>query len=315
MKWPDMIQTIARQFGVTYTDEQVAALSFEDKSNWLKCNPVIAARRFQYRLNILFQDFLRSSAKPLGDIADFGIRIEFQARGSPHAHCVIWIKGAPKFGINTNTEVCDFIDKYTSCSIPNDEGTLKELVLLLQKHKHSSYCSKNKACRFNFPKPPSYKTLIATPNADSSETNHSQTVLTKVRKILCDGDTLLNLHDLLKKAKVTPEEYVEALETSNRGNVIVLKREPSECCINNYNSPVMLAWQANIDIQYVLNAYACVMYVASYMMKTERAMGELLKRVAAEIRTEDLKCQIRKVTSHIERSVLRKQRIEYFHYQ
>ena len=45
------------------------------------------------------------------------------------------------------------------------------------------------------------------------------------------------------------------------------------------NPSVMLAWQANMDIQFVLNAYACIMYVASYMMKTERSMGELLKHV------------------------------------
>ena len=33
-----------------------------------------------------------------------------------------------------------------------------------------------------------------------------------------------------------------------------------------------------MDIQYVLNAYACVMYVASYnIMKAERSMGDLLK--------------------------------------
>ena len=57
----------------------------------------------------------------------------------------------------------------------------------------------------------------------------------------------------------------------------------------------MLAWQANMDIQYVLNAYACIMYVASYIMKTEKSMGELLKRVAAEARTEELKVQLRKV--------------------
>ena len=31
MKWPDMIQTIARQYGVKYTDEQVNNLSFEEK--------------------------------------------------------------------------------------------------------------------------------------------------------------------------------------------------------------------------------------------------------------------------------------------
>jgi len=52
-----------------------------------------------------------------------------------------------------------------------------------------------------------------------------------------------------------------------------------------------------MDIQYVLNAYACVMHVASYMMKTERAMGKLLKHVAAEARTEELKAQICKVGS------------------
>ena len=60
------------------------------------------------------------------------------------------------------------------------------------------------------------------------------------------------------------------------------KREPSECFINNYNPSVMIAWQVNMDIQFVQNAYACIMYVASYIMKTERSMGELLKRVAAE---------------------------------
>ena len=30
-KWPDMIQTIAKQYGVYYTDDEVAALSFDDK--------------------------------------------------------------------------------------------------------------------------------------------------------------------------------------------------------------------------------------------------------------------------------------------
>ena len=38
---------------------------------------------------------------------------------------------------------------------------------------------------------------------------------------------------------------------------------------------------------YVLNAYACVMHVASYMMKTKRQIGELLKGVASEDRSEE----------------------------
>ena len=88
------------------------------------------------------------------------------------------------------------------------------------------------------------------------------------------------------------------MQASSTGNVVVLKREPSECFVNNYNSSVMLAWQANMDIQYVMNAYACVMYVASYIIKTERAMGVLLKQVATEARTEELRSQLKKLAHH-----------------
>ena len=296
LKWPDMIQTIARQYGVHYTDDEVAALSFDEMSNWLKRNPVTAARHFHYRLNVFFQDFLKSTVKPLGEIAEYAIRIEFQARGSPHAHCVIWIKDAPEFGIDNNDDVCDFIDQYVSCKVPV-EGKLKDLVILLQKHKHSSYCRRNKTCRFSFPKLPSSKTLITKDDPEHGNNNRELAVLSKVQKLVADGSTDLSLAELLDKAEVTEKDYIDALEVSTNGNVVVLKREPSECFINNYNPSVMLAWQANMDIQFVLNAYACIMYVASYMMKTERSMGELLKRVAAEARTDELKCQLRKVGS------------------
>lgn len=139
-------------------------------------------------------------------------------------------------------------------------------MLLLQKHKHSSYCKRNKTCRFSFPKPPSPKTLITKVDLEH-DVDHNLSVLTKVQKLIADGNTELSLSELLDKAEITEQGYLDALEVSINGNVVVLKREPGECCINNYNPSVMLAWQANMDIQFVLNAYAFVMYVASYIMK------------------------------------------------
>ena len=68
-------------------------------------------------------------------MVEFGIRIEFQARGSPHAHCVLWIKDAPKYGASKNDDGCTFIDKYVSCAIPAKDCKLKDPVLLLQQHK------------------------------------------------------------------------------------------------------------------------------------------------------------------------------------
>ena len=38
-------------------------------------------------------------------------------------------------------------------------------------------------------------------------------------------------------------------------------------------------------------------YVASYIMKTDCSMGELLKRVAGEARTEELRTQLKQVGS------------------
>ena len=305
LKWPDLIGIIARQHGVNYTDEEIDKLSFEDKSNWLRRNPVMAARHFQYRLHIFWHEFLKSPAEPLGKIVDYAIRIEFQARGSPHAHTLIWVEDAPKIGIDNDHEICDFIDKYVSCSIPREEGKLKEQVLLLQQHKHSSYCNRKKNCRFRFPHPPSTRTLISSPatgdaindNNDDTTTqsNRASQTLSKVRKLLIDGKTDVSFEELLRLAEVEPSDYAEAIALSSKGNTIVLKRDPCECNINNYNPAIMKAWGANMDIQYVLNAHACVMYVASYIMKAEKQMGHLLQSVSEEVRTEELKTQLRKV--------------------
>ena len=37
-----------------------------------------------------------------------------------------------------------------------------------------------------------------------------------------------------------------------------------------------------MDLQYILGPYACVMYIAAYMLKSERSMEELLKQVYKE---------------------------------
>ena len=86
-------------------------------------------------------------------------------------------------------------------------------------------------------------------------------VLSKVQKLIAEGNTNMSLDDLLDKAEVTEAKYIHALEVSSKGNV-VLRCKPNECSINNYNPSVMLAWQANMDIQFVLSLYyvCCLIY-------------------------------------------------------
>ena len=52
--------------------------------------------------------------------------------------------------------------------------------------------------------------------------------------MLPDCDDNVSLDDVLSKAGVDRSEYVQALEVTNSGTVVLLKREPREQNINNY---------------------------------------------------------------------------------
>ena len=52
-----------------------------------------------------------------------------------------------------------------------------------------------------------------------------------------------------------------------------------------------------MDIQYIVNAYACVMYIASYVLKAEKGMGELLKQAAREMDQGNMRQQLNKLGS------------------
>ena len=38
-----------------------------------------------------------------------------------------------------------------------------------------------------------------------------------------------------------------------------------------------MAWRANMDIQFVLDVYACAMYIVSYISKAQKGMSGLLR--------------------------------------
>ena len=74
MKWPEVIQSIAKQYGTIYTEQEVLELPWRLKSMWLRSNPVTPAQMFQYRLDAFVITFLKSSAQPIGEVIEYVIR-------------------------------------------------------------------------------------------------------------------------------------------------------------------------------------------------------------------------------------------------
>ena len=156
LHWPEMIEAVAVQFGGKLSQKRCIKVSNADRIRYLHQNPITGVCMFQHRIEAFFSEYLLSDAHPLGHITDYVIKIEFQLRGSPHAHCLLWVKNAPKIDKGPDDVVCPFIDKYITVVIPpialENEHDIK-LMENLQKHTHSGYCCRNKPCCFGFPKP------------------------------------------------------------------------------------------------------------------------------------------------------------------
>ena len=84
-----MIQAVALQLGRRLSRDDVTKMSIGQRSTYLQQNPITGVQMFQHRVESFFSQYLLNDAHPLGHITDYVIKIEFQMRGSPHAHCLL----------------------------------------------------------------------------------------------------------------------------------------------------------------------------------------------------------------------------------
>ena len=230
LRWPELFQIIARTQGKNLTDEQVDALSYNERCSLLNLNPVIVAKHFQYRVETFFTEVLLSSTNPIGKIVYYALRIEFQMRGSPHLHALIWTSDCPKLTSETKEDYIDYIDQRVHAYLPNEDQDpeLHELVKTYQKHSHSKTCRKYKniKCRFSFGQFFTNRTIVAEPLPDDLDLEEKTNTLDKRKEILSlvkgkiddllnpsksDYDPTLTEADIFSSVNITEEQYYWAL--------------------------------------------------------------------------------------------------------
>ena len=251
-----------------YTDDELENLNWEEKCRLIQTDPVTCARHFDYQVNQFLTNFLLGSAEPLGTISDWFYRVEYQQRGSPHIHMLIWLDGAPEFQVKSDAEVTGFIDNIITCQKPTDNPELLSLVNR-QVHRHSHTCRNTKSeCRFNYPQPPMRQTKILYPldtEMPQSKVKVHKDTWKSIKKHLDDmkEGKDITFDELLLDLNVTEENYLFAVSSSLKAATVFLKRNPNELRINNYNAACLSAWRANMEIQFVLDVYACAVYIVN----------------------------------------------------
>ena len=96
------------------------------------------------------------------------------------------------------------------------------------------------------------------------------------------------------------------MRLSLKHNTLLLKRSPADIRINCYNPNLLKAWQANMDIQFVLDPYACAVYILSYITKGQRGMSKLLRKACDEAKEghKDIVNKVRHIDNKCTRSRL-----------
>ena len=108
----------------------------------------------------------------------------------------------------------------------------------------------------------------------------------KYKKILINmknGETI-TFQVLLERCQLDNHQYMQAIRSSLKRKCIFLKRTSAEIRVNAYCPNLLPIWKANTDIQFVIDPYACCVYIASYIMKFQKGISRLLQTAVDETR-------------------------------
>jgi hypothetical protein len=121
VRWPHLLQILCKlqiESGVTVSLKELDAIR---RSRLVNEYPVTCVIYFTKLVDVIMRVFQHKEISPFGEhrIVGYLKRTEFQHRGSPHGHQLIWLENDPSEEISkdiTNTVV--LIDKL--CSVSND---------------------------------------------------------------------------------------------------------------------------------------------------------------------------------------------------
>ena len=138
-KWIDLLSSIK----TLLTDrlcpnEEIEQMSWSKKCKLISTHPTICSLYFENKVKKFYKNILKSPHSPFRKLLNFFYCVEFQHRGSPHIHSLLWIDNAPHYENNSDAEIIKYTDSIVSCQKTTNNNNNKSIEL--QIHKHSKLC-------------------------------------------------------------------------------------------------------------------------------------------------------------------------------
>ena len=259
-------------------------MHYLEKVTLINEDSVTCAIYFNKLVNVLLNILQSPKKSPFGKyyVMHYFKRIEFQHRGSPHAHTLLWLANAPNDALSKNKmDAISLINHLISISSKEASGQIK-----LQTHKHSFTCYKRisahrpQKCRFEAPFMPSRSTEILLPMQQDEIGFDRYVQCYKNIRINLENNDYENIDSFYQHNNISSDdEYRSILRAGIKRPRVFIKREPSEKWHNPFNPFVLNLVKSNMDIQFITEEYSCAQYVAEYVNKTNRGISNLQREI------------------------------------
>jgi len=258
LHWPELARLICPSDQTSSSARSTAVIE----------NPAIADWFFHYRI----EKFITAFYIDVLGATDYWIRYEWQHRGSPHVHGLVWFPNAPnveKIIASTDhamkEQFLKYVDKFITTINPAvlHDGTNAEHAPAPKTNPH--ICNK--------------------PYCDINDFDEdlADLVATCQRHTRCSAAYCLRTHNGEQNCRFgfpKPLQLQTSLVTEDGEPVLYTKR--NDGLVNSYNPVQLSAWRANVDIQYCVSRHKVIQYCAKYATKCE-PRSQALKDVFTSI--------------------------------
>lgn len=266
--WPDLFRILRPRM-----DRALQArldsdnLSLAERAAIMHDNPSTVAWFFERRCNIFIKDFMMKQFK----IIDYWFRFEWQHRGSPHIHGLLWLQDAPdvddidSLDEEERQQIVDYFDQFIAATIG------QRFIVALENHP----CKKRYTDLSNEEKHSDLDRLLSGVQRHSRCGSYCLRRDRAGRRMACRYKFPIN------------EENVSRLVKEDGHWKFLPKR--NDTLLQRYNPSISQAWRGNTDFSAIISTETVMHYIAKYASKGEypsaqfsEVLQQLLNRADAD---------------------------------
>ncbi|XP_055842240.1 uncharacterized protein LOC129909224 isoform X1 [Episyrphus balteatus] len=270
--------TILLKLSKKYPGKTAEDLDTSERCTLVNDDPVTCCIYFHKLVDCILK-MLKSKQtyNPFGKyfIKDYFLRFEFQDRGSPQAHILLWLNDDPREIVSENMQrTIDLVEHISSVArddVPNN------FIYANQIHEHTFTCKKRgeeTTCRFPYWPMPKTCVLIPIPQSDGGLRQTLQQKTKELRTSLSEGRYTC-MEEFLNANGLSYDLYIDIVRSTLHRSTLMFRRNFDELMTNTFNPYLAGEVNSNIDIQFILDDNNCAEYIVEYVNKSARGMSNL----------------------------------------